>query len=146
MLFLQCVEPDLPGFGESRVVRAGDLATRLPRDTVEVLGRPEFHFVRCDDSRTALGRGPVLGIGDAPTIRFRHDEKYRIRADTAEGAAAVEELSELVRQPSVQRPVSLGRGDILWLDNRRNLHGRTALSGQATRTLRTAWGDEQPSA
>jgi hypothetical protein len=143
MLFLQCVRPDLPGYGESRVVRAETIVATLPSAITNVLRQPQFRFFRRSDGKTSRVVASIIGTGTdgSPTIRFRHDEKYRIAAETPQGASALEELCAVVVDDAVQEAVPLRQGAVLWLDNRRNLHARTALSGQVLRRLRTAWGD-----
>lgn len=142
-LFLQCITPDIPGHGESRVVPVVSILDGLPADTTALLFEPIFLFVKEVDGVAARVEGPVLTreLDGSTTIRYRHDEKYRIRARTPQGDDAVAALADFVMRSDNQEPVALDTGDVLWLDNHRALHARTALSGQRMRHLRTAWGD-----
>lgn len=142
-LFLQCITPDLPGHGESRVIPVTSILNGLPDDTTALLFEPIFLFVKEVNGVAARVEGPVLTqeSDGSTTIRYRHDEKYRIRARTPQGDDAVAALSDFVTSSENQEPVALDTGDVLWLDNHRALHARTALSGQRMRHLRTAWGD-----
>jgi len=143
LLFLQCVEPDLPGFGESYTVATQDLCGRLPGEVIDALSRPEFLFYRSSDGKAAQALSWVLSRDGAgrPLIRFRQDEKYRIRARSEAGAAAIEHLTATLREEALRRTIGVGRGAVLCLDNRRMLHARTALSGTVLREMRAAWAD-----
>ncbi|GAB3086022.1 TauD/TfdA family dioxygenase [Nocardioides zeae] len=143
LLLLQCLQPDLPGYGESCLVTVCDIVTALPAGTTQLLREPRYRFSKQEKSKRAHATGPVLWqLGDGrDAIRYRHDQKYQIVGDREDTRAAVADLAAAVRALEGSHPAPLGAGDVLVLDNRRCLHGRSALSGRVTRQLRTAWGD-----
>lgn len=143
LLLLQCVQPDLEGFGESRIVPVENLVTSLSAESLDLLRQPIYYFSKREQSGTAEATAPVLwSLPDGrDAIRYRRDEKYQIAARTDDAMNALDELTALIIEHGDILPAPLGAGDILVLDNRRCLHSRTALSGKVIRELRTAWGD-----
>lgn len=143
LLLLQCIQPDLAGYGESRVITVDDIVAALPTETVELLREPWYYFSKHEQTGTAETTGPVLWQLDdgRSAIRYRHDQKYQIVGNSEQAQAAVAGLAAAVLALNDRRPAPLAAGDVLVLDNRRCLHSRTALSGHVVRELRTAWGD-----
>ena len=115
---------------QTALVYADDVP--LAARTVRILAQPRFH-VGIDLASGGTGvveEGPVIAI-------LAHDEAGRrlVRLDTdlvaaaagdAEADAALTELREAL--PEAARHVTLEAGDVLIIDNRRTLHGRTAYS------------------
>ncbi|MDR6175550.1 alpha-ketoglutarate-dependent taurine dioxygenase [Nocardioides zeae] len=140
LLLLQCLQPDLPGYGESRLVTVYDVVAALPAETTQLLREPRYHFFKHEKGKKAHAIGPVLWqLEDGrDAIRYRHDQKYQIVGDCEQTRAAIADLAAVVLGLEDTHPAPLAAGDVLVLDNRRCLHGRSALSGQVARQLRTA--------
>ena len=109
--------------------RARDL--RLPPDTEAVLRQPRF-VVEPDVAHGAAGSpcepGPVLtGPGNDPQICY--DAVYqRAVPDDARAADALTVLDQHLQQ--IARATVLEPGDLLVLDNRRVVHGRTPFTAR----------------
>ncbi len=146
---LGCVTaPPAGGGGRSCVVSADVLARALADrhgpDAVAALREPAFPFILRDpgeEPRVALL--PVLGSDDdgRTTIRYRADAvEMAARADGHElgerHRSAFAALTALTADESLQRTFALAPGDVLLVDNRRMLHGRSAIQEGAQRLLR----------
>ncbi len=67
-------------------------------------------------------------------MRYRYDAKYRPTTSLPR-AAAVLEIFRQALDEAIGESILLRAGDVLLVDNRRMLHGRTALSGKVRRRM-----------
>jgi alpha-ketoglutarate-dependent taurine dioxygenase len=134
-IILQCIAPDQPGYGDTVIVDTQILFARLSSHHLRALSRPLFWFARCERGKHSRVLRPVMDGSDG-SVRYREDDKYVIETNTALGAEAIGRFRSLIRNELHQRRFALSVGDIVWMDNRRVLHGRTPLSGRCVRHLR----------
>ncbi len=125
--------PDSQGGGESIMLSVADLVHELPGELVDLLQQPVFPFV-------GEKRYPILhGEGDELRIRY-----YRNQINSALGAGlgssdeltkALDELDRYLNfaQRSVRFPMQAG--DVVMMDNRRVLHGRSAMPLDSERLM-----------
>jgi alpha-ketoglutarate-dependent taurine dioxygenase len=136
-LLMECWRADEPGHGVTTVVDCREIVTLLEKHQVDILTAESFVFGRTEGEKKSVVRVPVLTWReDAPHIRYREDSKYAVEALTSAGAAALAALRTRILAEGSQYSVPLAEGDIIWLDNRRALHGRTPLSGLRSRRMR----------
>ena len=150
VIALGCQRAAPGGGGRSLVVRIDAVVHELRRrdeQALEVLQRPAFPFALKTGEGVQVGLLPVLEQApDGWRVRYRGDITARLVEhgvavdDEAVGAlaafrAAASRCAELVA-------FDLEPGDVLLVDNRRALHGRTAIADDADRLLRrvkAAW-------
>jgi hypothetical protein len=142
---LACLRADPGGGGQSRLVHVDDLLAELARRSgrwcVSALRDPVFRFPLAPPESARLGphrsrgqRVPILSesIGGSERIRYRGDV---VRLDPGRRffgrhRRALAALDATLADPSVSTACSLAPGDVLLIDNRRVLHGRTAIRGR----------------
>ena len=141
---LACVRSAPAAGGESRIahvdsIRAA-LAEREGPERVAALEEPVFPFP-LNDPRHGQGfrKAPILSHG--PAIRYRGDAlAIGLRAVpdalSEPHRAALAALETALADATLQRSHALEPGDVLFVDNRRVLHGRTAIAPGADRHLR----------
>lgn len=129
-----CLEPASCG-GETILVDSRPLLASLPPQTLELLRAVELfeHRVFRDDPE----RCPLLSYRRG-TQRVYYTYWLRGELDGA-AARALEQFRALVESPRHQVRFRLERGDVLVVDNRRVLHGRTAIATPSRRHLRRLW-------
>lgn len=117
-VLLYCLRSDAENRAGTMLARVAEIVGRLDGDVRAHLRSPIF-FER--GSSRELGCVPVLS-GSALDPLARYDAAW-IAADTEQGTGA---LQSMVRElPQCTSEVYLRPGDLLALDNRRWLHGRT---------------------
>ncbi|HEY0167686.1 MAG TPA: TauD/TfdA family dioxygenase [Jatrophihabitans sp.] len=118
--------------GELRIVHAEVLLERLPVWVIEEL-RHEFHFDRRDaDADPPTVARPILSL--AP-LRICYLREYveighrhpHVPALTPRQVAALDALDALLDDPEVQSSIRLEPGQLIVINNRSLLHGRTAF-------------------
>lgn len=145
---LGCVRAPDAGGGKSCVVAAEDLAQELARrhgeDTVQALGEPAFPFeVHEPGGGKEVRLLAILedGRDGRRRVRYRLDSIVRTLRESglvlaARHGAALNALEEVLGDPALQTTHALRPGEVLIVDNRRMLHGRTAIDEGAPRLLR----------
>lgn len=144
---LACVRSAAGAGGESRIahvdsIRAA-LAERGGSRCVAALEAPVFPFP-LNDPRHGQGfrKAPILSLGKAGhTIRYRADALaigLRAHPDalSERHRRALRALDTVLADPTLHASYPLEPGDVLFVDNRRALHGRTAIAAGAQRHLR----------
>lgn len=104
----------------------------IPQRYWECLFQPRFHIACFDDSSSGVVMvedGPAIsvlyGCPDDPYVRY---DGYCIQPNSGDSEAE-EALTCFARQiASSARQVTLQQGDLLFLDNHRVVHGRTAFT------------------
>ena len=143
----QCVQNDIEGFGNSVLVDVWELIERLAEPTRQVLLETQFRFQRTGKGVTANVDAPILERnGESYKVRYRRDSKYKLSPPTKEAEIALTNFEQALALQDLQKTIYLKPGDILFVNNQRMLHGRTALSGTRPRILRRFWvsaGSEQ---
>lgn len=133
-----CVRAAPDGEGRSLVVRVRDVVARLDESApgaTALLQDGCCPFVKGD--RPPLF-GPVLDRSDDDLTVRSHDshprDGLRLHPQTLDDAhrAALRAFADALGCASVVSTVPLGPGDLLRLDNRRTLHGRTSLAAGST--------------
>lgn len=121
----------LRGAADAATVLARSRDLRLPAATMAVLRQPRF-VIEPDLAHGAApapkaARPVITGPADDPEIRY--DAVYQTAAagDTAAAAALAELRTELER---VSMSWTLAAGDLLLVDNRRVVHGRTRFAAR----------------
>lgn len=131
LVAFQLVSSDAKG-GATTVVPIEDVVAKLSPATAE----------RLRDAVYPFGRGdlPIL-FGEARSPRIRY---YRAQIDLAvaagaklssEAEAALDELDSLLAEDGAAIQFRLREGDILFLNNKMALHGRTAFTAESRREL-----------
>lgn len=134
-------EPDTGGV--SKVLHVDRLRAlleqRVSAECVKALEQPVFRFPLLDaDEGPRIQHVPILSWSDGrATIRYRRDVLGIDAKDprARQCADALAELDAVVADERVPAWLSLAPGDVLLLDNRRVLHGRTAIAAGASRLL-----------
>ena len=138
-VYLACVAAAHGRGGESRVMSAEHVRASLPARAIAALEEPIFPFALNDPLHgRGVRRAPVLQ-GDA--IRYRRDalelgERACGEALPARARTALDALEAVLAEEEHQLAFGLRPGDVLVVDNRRALHGRTAFARGADRHLR----------
>ncbi len=130
-VLLACLRSDRAATAGTTLARVADLVGRLDGEVVATLRRPIF--VERGAAKATLPAPVVTGPSHDPLATF--DASWTTSA-SAEGIAAVQALAREL--PSVTGVMHLKPGDLLLIDNRRWLHGRTpfdASSGSRDRWL-----------
>ena len=141
-LFLQCVEGDITGFGETFVIDGSTVVARLDTADRLTLAQPLFTFRRERDGRATEVTAPIVTRAEFGwTVRYRHDASYRIEPASSVAAAARKHFEIAARASTSVSGPALRVGEVFWIDNARVMHGRTALSGQSRRWVRACWAD-----
>lgn len=140
---LFCVVPASCGGGANRLLRSADVVDGLA--TSEVLTDEDVARLREDlwswevptvfqTPATQAISPPHAVLGTGNTVRWRSDN---LRPGDEEQAATAQHFLDYVEGHPAVETVSLGAGDVLYCDNRRALHGRTAFEDQRRLLYRT---------
>jgi len=145
---LYCVH-QAPVGGDLCLVSVSDLLKRLPAEALGQL-RQDFHFDRRDETADEpTVRRPVLEVDPAGPrmyylreyidIGHRHDHVPDL---TEQQVTALDALDALLDEPGLQQRLRLEPGELIFINNRTLLHGRTAFedasgSGHKRLMLRT---------
>jgi L-asparagine oxygenase len=124
-LLLVCLRSDESSVASTTLAQVKDIVSRLDRDVVSTLREPSF----IERGTTNTPKAVLTGPSDDPCIRF--DATWTQAVNEAGTDALVALLAELARS---SQAVRLAAGDLLLIDNRRWLHGRTRFnaSGEAS--------------
>lgn len=125
--------PDPQGGGESVMLSASDLVHDLPEHLVRLLRQPVFPF-------TSQKRYPILqGQGDDLRIRYYRQQvnsaldKQCLLPNNLRNALA--ELEHCLEQSKRSVRFAMQAGEVVIMDNRRVLHGRSAMSANSPRLM-----------
>lgn len=132
---LACAKNAADGWGDSVLAAISDAVGDVSDAQIEELTTRPVTFVKHRDGRVEhKWTAPVLGDG-AYGITCRLNLDHLVGPDQAPSHhAAVTRLVELLDNATAR--IKLNPGDLLIIDNRRVLHGRTALAGERPRILR----------
>ena len=136
---LACVSAPAGGGGESMVMGLDQVVGGLSPGTQAALREPHFPFPLNDPEH---GQGVTLrAVLDNGDIRYRGDvleigERASGRPMRDEARQALMELERVLRDESRCLSGALRPGDVLFVDNRHALHGRTEIIAGAERHLR----------
>lgn len=113
---------------EARCLIADTLSTinSLSKSTLQELRKPQYTFEAPEHfkGQKFLRDIPIIeGAENRPTLRFRKDN---IICNSAYGRKAVEALFNALQKNTVKFAIS--KGDMLFYDNKRLTHGRTAFT------------------
>lgn len=138
---LQCVENDLPGYGLSRLVDSWKVVEALtPNSRIILMETPFEFYYKFDERKQITLKIPIIDTAFSPHhFRYRNDKKHQLIPPNKQVEKALKELDKLIDDPEFYVEFQLLAGDVLWLNNRRMLHGRTALSGKSKRYMRRYW-------
>jgi alpha-ketoglutarate-dependent taurine dioxygenase len=137
LVCLFCVRPAAAG-GHTRVLHAADAVAAVrrhprARQVLLELARPQWSWVAPEVFQAESGHRSAILPGDG-TIRWRGDNlRSGLSVDQVRAAAAFEACVEAA---SGVVEVRLGAGDLVVLDNRRTMHGRTAFWDRCRLLLR----------
>ncbi|MEO3812670.1 TauD/TfdA family dioxygenase [Sphaerisporangium sp. B11E5] len=144
VICLFVVRPAADG-GDTMLLTARDVVATLRRDpagetALERLAQPVWTWTPPDVfSRKAAAAVPPMPVlpGDG-TVRWRRDNLGPLCPPQAQAATVLE--SGLRRAPATR--LSQNPGDVIVIDNRRTLHGRTPFTDPERRLLRVRlWAD-----
>ncbi|MFJ4656827.1 TauD/TfdA family dioxygenase [Nocardia sp. NPDC088792] len=138
---LVCVRPSSSRDGLTMLIRAGDLEAALLERGVDVslLRDPCFPFAEPDPKDPEAGEPavhlrPLLsGTGASATVLWRPTRVragLEMRPDALDAAhrAALDAFAAALEDPALATLTMLDEGDLLLLDNRGVLHGRTPIA------------------
>lgn len=148
---LHCLENEAQG-GDSFVVDGRTLCRRL-REVDEkawhlLTSRP-VPFANRSASCDYRWSAPLIGLdahGELDTLRFTMWLRAPMAGaidDVREAYRALRRIAVLAESEALQVRFRLQPGDLLILDNRRVLHGRTAFDGSGRRWLRGCYGERE---
>ncbi|AFY57521.1 Taurine catabolism dioxygenase TauD, TfdA family [Rivularia sp. PCC 7116] len=126
-----CIEADENG-GESIMVPIDDILQNLDKEVVACLREPVYpfgqdcHAIICGDEDNALIRYYQAQIQRSLNENHLLSEKHQ---------AALKALDELLDQNHLMQTFHLKPGQIVFMQNHKVLHGRTALSPESNRVL-----------
>jgi L-asparagine oxygenase len=135
-ILLLCLRslPDRPAV--TSIIEARDLCRRLKPEHVAALKEPRFQ-VRAPHSFTANGDGnrpwsPPLALirGPTETPCLTFDIACGVRALSSESDAVLAALRRACADPTIQRSVRLGPGELLVIDNNRCAHARSQFEAR----------------
>ena len=143
---LACVEPSRDGGGLSLLVPAARLIDTLRAQDQEhqarLLQHSCFPFASVSKDGRPVHLRSILSVADrCVEVRYREPLlRWGLQLSPRPlGAAyerALEVLDAVLRQPSLPIPLLLKANDFLLFDNRRMLHGRTAMGPRSSRHLK----------
>lgn len=121
--------------GRSFVVRVADVCERLDDATLAALAEPAYPFIMRDGEQPArVELQAVLEPGHpaGPAARYRGDVvEMAARASGVEledrHRRALQAVATVLEDEALRSTFTLGAGDVLLLDNRHALHGRSAI-------------------
>jgi L-asparagine oxygenase len=129
-LLLLCLRGD--SNARTTLCTAADALKELDQPTIETLRKPLFR-TRPDESflhdGAAAQFGPLAPVifGSAASPHLSFDEEL-MQGETVEAAAALQALATAVARR--QTAIVLGTGDLLIIDNRRAVHGRSPFAAR----------------
>jgi L-asparagine oxygenase len=131
-LLLFCLRPDHDRLAETTcasITHALPLLSDHDRDCLfQPLYRTGIDY-SFGNTQTIKGNGPVLPVlyGNRADPFLNYDEDL-MEAITEEAQAALESLKQAIAQ--VYRSIKLNTGDLLCIDNRRTVHGRSSFAAR----------------
>lgn len=157
-LLLFCLRPDHEHLAETTYASITHALPLISAAHRELLFQPLYQTgidYSFGNVQTVKGNGPVLPVlyGNRNDPFLNYDEDL-MTAMTAEAAAALEALKDAIAQ--VYQGIKLGVGDLLCIDNRRTVHGRSCFAPRydgfdrwlqrsfVVRDLGKSAGDRQP--
>lgn len=144
---LGCLAASEDGGGRSLVVHVDDVRARIEQragsDALSALADAAFPFLMRDPAGGPDARElPIFTHAEGRwTVRYRSDAVAAALAQTQTDLAgrhrtALLALEDALADPALHSTFMLRPGDVLLLDNRRTLHGRTEVAAGARRVLR----------
>jgi hypothetical protein len=129
-LLLFCLRPDHDRVAETTYASINHALPLLSTEHRELLFQPLYRTgidYSFGNTQTIKGNGPVLPVlyGNPQDPFLNYDEDL-MEALTPEAEAALEALKDAIAQ--VYRGVKLETGDLLCIDNRRTVHGRSSFT------------------
>jgi alpha-ketoglutarate-dependent taurine dioxygenase len=136
VIALACVHNTDADWGDSVLASVSDVAERLARTEFAALVEMPVVFTKTRSGHVEQRHSAPVLEPRAPglTCRLNLDHLTTDPLTPAVLLAAIDRLADLLADAAVQ--VKLRPGDLLLIDNRRVLHGRTPLAGQSGRLLR----------
>jgi L-asparagine oxygenase len=135
-ILLWCLRGDPGGTAETLVLTVDDLCAELHPLCLDVLSQDRFElrapysFTRDEPGdRPWVGPVPLLR-GEGPKRLAAFDLACGTRGIDEAAKNALNELRKAAQTPGITKRVHLQSGDLLVLDNRRCIHGRTPFSAQ----------------
>ncbi len=130
---LQCVEADQSG-GDTLIVPVEDILRRLSKATIQALRQPVFPFADGVFKPVLSGRRGDQRISyyDAQLSKGATTQQ-----DSLDGTSqsALHELGQAVSDPEIALRLKLEAGDLVFMNNHKALHGRTAFIEESGRLL-----------
>ncbi|WP_088893120.1 TauD/TfdA family dioxygenase [Leptolyngbya ohadii] len=128
-LLLYCLRPDHDRVAETTYASISHALPLLSEEHRELLFQPLYRTgidYSFGNLQTVKGNGPILPVlyGNRHDPFLNYDEDL-MTAITSEAESALEALKDAVA--SVYRGVKLNSGDLLCIDNRRTVHGRSSF-------------------
>jgi hypothetical protein len=143
---LACVQPSPDGGGLSLLATAERVRETLREEgggkVVRALQEPRFPFASVSENGQPVIFRAILGsAGDPVQVRYREPLlqwglQLSPRAVDAAHRSALEVLDAMLQRVSLPSRLLLAANDFLLFDNRRLLHGRTALGVDSGRHLK----------
>lgn len=133
-LLLSCLRADPAAAATTLLVDGQQLCQRLPSRVLDVVRQPRFEL-RAPYSFTRDGDGSRPWVGPTALIkgppmrpRLGFDLACGTRASDPEAERALHVLRAVAADPEIRSEVRLNAGDMLVIDNRRCLHGRSSFA------------------
>ncbi|GAB4364427.1 MAG: clavaminate synthase family protein [Elainellaceae cyanobacterium] len=128
-LLLFCLRPDHDRVAETTYASVTHALPLISEQHRELLFQPLYQTgidYSFGNMQTVKGNGPILPVlyGHRTDPFLNYDEDL-MQATTPEAQAAIDALKEAIAQ--VYRGVKLETGDLLCIDNRRTVHGRSSF-------------------
>ncbi len=131
-VLLFCMRPDAEGLALTQIASMRRMMARIPSRHLPTLFEPVFRTgidYSFGNLATEKGNGPVLpvlyGDRDDPCLRYDLDLMVGLNTRARAALAAIQRAAERSRID-----VGLAAGDLLIIDNRRAVHGRTAFTAR----------------
>ena len=134
-LLLLCLRPPVNDDALTRVVAARALLSKMPIELHRILESPRFRlrapysFTRGGD-RTRPWSDPVPLVHDDGAVAF--DLACGVQACDDDAQRALDAVRATAARPDLGQCIALDRGDLLVIDNRRALHGRSSFTATFT--------------
>ena len=133
-ILLVCLRGDMRGEAKTTVASAMAICRHLGPEILAVLREPVYQIRDPQSFDSSLGverwsePAPILiGPNSSPEICINFNG---VRATTPPASRALEEVHCVLKLPGIVQSVRLTPGDMLVIDNRRALHGRTPFTPQ----------------
>jgi L-asparagine oxygenase len=135
-ILLWCLRGDPEGTAETLVVTVDDLSAELHPSCLDVLSQARFEL-RAPYSFTRDEPGDRPWVGPVPLFRGNGPQRL-VAFDLACGTRGIDEAAEnalkelrkIAQTPGIIKRLHLQSGDLLVMDNRRCIHGRTPFSAK----------------